>query len=102
MGHERVFPLLAFGTGEITGSTSPKQLEDIPCELVRFKAREDNASSVNIGTGGVRIPDQTDNEYVGWELEAGEETPWIIAKNLMDFSIICDVAGNDLTFMRQY
>ncbi len=102
MTHERVFPLLAFGTGEITGSTTPKQLEDIPAEIVRFKAREDNASSVNIGIGGVRLPDQTDNEYVGWELEAGEETPWIITKTLMSFWIICDVAGNDLIFMRQY
>jgi len=64
--------------GLVTGTYAISQLPDIPCSMVRFKARSSNAGSIFIGsqytTGSVfSMP---------YELDAGDDTGWFETDNL--------------------
>ncbi len=85
--------------GELQGSATALQMPDVDCSLVKFKARNDNAGNVYIGTSGVTKPDGTTDTTTGFELDAGEETGWLPASNLNIFYRICDNAGDDLTYI---
>ena len=87
-------------TGAISGETSATKLPDIKCTMVNFKAQSGNAGSVYIGVAGVTKPtDSTTDATTGLELDAGQETGWLPVGNLNVFYIICDNAGDDLTYM---
>lgn len=86
--------------GELQGSATALQLPDIPCKLVTFRARQDNAGSVYLGgVSGVTKPDGTTDATTGIEVDAGEQTPWIPIPNLNLLYRICDNAGDDLTYL---
>lgn len=87
-------------TGEIGGEITSKQCPDIPCSMVRFKARSDNATNVYLGTStNVSKPNGADDGNTGYELAAGDDTGWIPIDNVNRFWIICDAEGDDLTFL---
>lgn len=88
----------AIATGELAGSLSAVQMPDIACAMVAFKAVGSNAGNVYIGASGVTTPDGATDETTGWELAAGEETPWLPVVNLNVFFRICDNAGDDLVY----
>ena len=67
------FPFAA--AGRIGSSTSAKQLPDIPCEQVFFKAPSTNTGIVYIGGSNVSSTE-------GISLLAGEFSPWIPVQNL--------------------
>ena len=85
--------------GERQGSASAVQLPNIPCRAVAISAISDNAGSVFLGGSGVTIPDGTTDTTSGLELEAGDMTQFIPVDNLNIFYIICDNAGDDITYL---
>ena len=99
MAHERFFPDLGLRTGELAGSITPKNFPNIDVEAVKVKAVISNAGNVYVGRGGVRAVTATDREDVGYELPAGDETPWLFISNLDELFIIGDNAGDDVTYI---
>jgi hypothetical protein len=87
-------------TGELAGSATAVQMPDVRGSLCKFKAVNSNAGNVYIGfTSGVTVIDGTTDTTSGWELDAGQETPWLPVINLNLFWRICDNAGDDLTYI---
>ncbi len=86
-------------SGERAGSTTAVQLPDVPCELVYIKAVSSNASGVFIGFSGVTVVDGTTDTTSGYELEAGEALGPLPMNNLNQLFMICDVAGDDITYL---
>ena len=86
-------------TGEIDGSATAAVLPSIACQLVCFKAVASNAGNVYLGVAGVTVVDGTTDITSGFELDAGDSTPWIPVDNLNRFYLICDNAGDDLTYL---
>ena len=88
-------------TGALSGSATAAQLPDVEVAgVVRLKAQQGNSGNVYIGlTNGVTKPtDQTDDGTTGYELDAGQEIE-LVVDNLNELWIICDNAGDDLTFL---
>lgn len=86
-------------TGAISGETSATKLPNIDVSGVVLKAQAGNAGKVYIGNSGVTKPtDSTTDTTTGFELAAGDETPWIPIHNLSALYLICDNAGDDLTY----
>jgi hypothetical protein len=73
-------------------------MPDVPCRMVKFKARNDNAGNVYIGDSTVTVPTGSTNTTTGQELDAAEDTGWLLIDNLNKFYRICDNAGDDLTY----
>jgi len=86
-------------SGELAGATTATQMPNIGCKLVKFKAVSTNPSMVYIGGSGVTKVDASTDATTGWELDAGEETPWFPVDNLSRFYRICDNAGDDLVYI---
>lgn len=86
-------------TGELAGSTTGAAMPDVPCRMVKFKARLNNAGGVYIGNSTVTLPDGTTDGTTGFELNAGDDSGWILTDNLNRFSRRSDNAGDDLTYM---
>jgi hypothetical protein len=86
-------------SGEIAGSATAKQLPNIACELVSFIAAKSNAGQVYLGGAGGTKPDGTQDATTGYELKPSAQTPWFPVENLNRFYIICDNAGDDLTYL---
>ena len=93
------FTFDAVKCGEVAGSTSASQFPNITCRMVRFKAHADNAGKVYIGGSGVTKVDGTTDTTTGYQLSAGEETPWFPVDNLNRFYRITDNAGDDVTYL---
>ncbi len=87
-----------FKTGEVQGSASAGALPDIPCKMVILKARTNNAGNVYVGVAGVTAPNGTTDATTGFELDAGDSTPWIPISNLNHLYRICDNAGDAITY----
>jgi len=85
-------------SGEIAGSETTAQLPDIPCKLVNLKAVSTNAGSVYLGSSGVTIADGSTDTTTGLELDAGNSI-WLPIDNLNSLYLICDNAGDDLTYL---
>jgi len=95
-----VFPALTtVASGELAGNTGATQMPTVSCKLVKFKAEIDNAGNVYIGGSGVTKADGSTDTTTGFQLAAGEETPWMPVTNLNLFYRICDNAGDDLTYI---
>lgn len=87
-------------SGELVGIALATQGPDIKCQLVKFKARAVNTGKVNIGfTSGVTLGAGATNTTTGWELAAGEETPWIPVENLNKTYRICTSVADHLTYI---
>ncbi len=87
-------------TGEIAGSASAVVMPTLSCQLVKFKAQQDNSGDVFIGiTSGVTLAAGTTDTTTGWQLDSSEETPWLPCKNMNEFWRIADNAGDDLTYV---
>lgn len=86
-------------TGELAGSATAAQMPDVKCQMVRFKAESSNVGGVYIGGAGVTVADGTTDVTTGFALEPGDDTGWIPVDNLNKFYLICDNAGDDLTYM---
>lgn len=86
-------------TGELAGNTNATQMPNVACNLVMFKAEYNNVGRVYIGVSGVTKQDGSTDTTTGYELSAGESTPWIPVDNLNRFFRICDNAGDDLTYL---
>ncbi len=86
-------------SGERQGSATAVQLPDIPCRAVAISAVSDNVGSVFLGGAGVTVPDGTTDTTSGLELEAGDMTQFIPVTNLNVFFIICDNAGDDISYL---
>lgn len=85
--------------GEVAGATDATQCPTVTANMVMFKAVKGNAGNVYIGVSGVTVVDGSTDTTSGWELGAGESTPWIPASNLNLFYYICDNAGDDFVYM---
>ena len=86
-------------TGELQGSATALQMPDIVCRMVMFKAHADNAGNVYIGTSTVTVADGVTATTTGFQLDAGDSTPWLLVPNLNKLYRICDNAGDDLTYI---
>ena len=86
-------------SGEIGGETSATRLPDIPCQMVMFVATNSNTGDVYLGGSGVTIPNNTQDATSGFELKPSAQTPWLPIPNLNLLFIICDNAGDDLTYI---
>lgn len=92
--------LATIKTGEIEGSASAAQLPDISANLAKLKAQAGNSGNVYLGTSSsVTIADGTTDTTTGFELAGGDETPWLPLENLNELYLICDNAGDDLTYV---
>lgn len=89
----------AIAVGEVAGSATAAIFPTVTAKLVMFKAVSSNAGKVYIGIAAVTKVDGTTDITTGWELGAGEATPWIPATNLNLFYRICDNAGDDTVYM---
>jgi hypothetical protein len=87
-------------SGEVAGATSAKQLPDIDVApgIAIIKAQRANAGNVYLGVSTVTIVDGTQDLTSGLELDAGEEVTLAIG-NLNQLYIICDNAGDDLSYL---
>lgn len=87
-------------SGEISGSASAKQLPDIPCKMVKFIGQSDNTGGVYLGgSSSVTVPDGTQDATSGLHIDTSVDSGWIPVDNLNRFWIICDNAGDDLTYL---
>jgi hypothetical protein len=86
-------------SGEKSGSATAVQLPDIPCRAVAIGALSDNAGSVWIGGAGVTVADGTTDTTSGLQLQPGEVMQFVPVANLNVFYIICDNAGDDITYL---
>ncbi len=87
--------------GGIAGSVAHKALPSLKCSWVKLKACSDNAGSVYLGRDGVVKAHDADDTAVGFELDAGDETDWLPLEtnDMSELYIICDNAGDALTYM---
>ena len=89
-------------TGEIAGTTTAVQLPDIPCSKVKLKAVRSNSGNVYVGAEGLtKVTGGANNTTAGYELDAGEETDWLVIDNLNKLYRICDNAGDELVYIIQ-
>lgn len=86
-------------TGEVAGSAAAAVMPTLSCQLVMFKAVSTNGGFVNIGLSGVTLVNGVTDTTSGWELDAGEETPWLPCKNLNDFYYICTGTGDEFIYV---
>jgi len=99
MGYQGIDLFVTVKNGELQGSATALQMPDIDCRMVKFKAQKDNAGYVYIGRTGVTVIDGVTDTTTGYELDAGDDTGWILTDNLNRFYRICDNAGDDLTYV---
>jgi len=92
-------PALTLTVGERAGATSATQFASVSAKWVKIKAEYDNAGRVYIGGSSVTKAAGTTTTTAGWQLVAGDETPWLPISNLNALYLICDNAGDDVTYM---
>jgi hypothetical protein len=85
--------------GERQGSASAVQLPSVVCKSVAIAAVGDNVGNVYLGGASVTVPDGTTDTTTGLELQPGDMTQFIPVANLNQFYIICDNAGDDITYL---
>lgn len=87
-------------SGELAGSTSAAQMPNVPCKAVCIKAIATNAGKVYVGfASGITKKTGSTNTTAGFELIAGECTPWIPVANLNKLWRICDNAGDNCVYI---
>ena len=88
-------------SGEIAGSATAAQLPDIDVApgYVIIKAVDSNVGNVYLGGSGVTKVNASTDTTTGIELDAGEEVKLESIANLNLLFLICDNAGDDLTYL---
>lgn len=88
-------------SGEIAGSATAVALPDIDVApgYVIIKAVDNNAGYVYLGGSGVTIANGTGDATSGLQLDAAEEVRIDSINNLSLLFLICDNAGDDLTYL---
>ena len=92
-------PINLVATGERAGSATAVQLPSVAGSMVLIKAVASNEGNVYLGKSGVTVVDGTTDATSGLELTPGDSTGWIPVDNLNNFYIICNNAGDDITYM---
>lgn len=95
----REHPYSTVACGERQGSATAAQLPSVAASIIRIKACVSNAGNVYLGGSGVTKPDGTTDTSTGLELCPGDDTGWLPVSNLNIFYIICDNAGDDITYI---
>lgn len=85
--------------GQLAGVGSATQLPDVQCALVSFKALGVNTGMVYLGGAGVTVDGTATNTTTGFELDAGDATPWIPVDNLNRLYRICDSTADHLSYI---
>jgi hypothetical protein len=91
-------PLNFSGCGERQGSATAVQLPTISGAMFLITALASNAGNVYLGGAGVTVPNGTTDVTSGLELTPGRIVT-LSASNLNEFYIICDNAGDDITYL---
>lgn len=89
----------AIASGERQGSATAVALPNISGELIWISAIASNAGNVYIGGAGVTVPDGTTDITSGLQLAPGLTIGPIPIKNLSFLYMICDNAGDDITYL---
>ena len=86
--------------GEIAGSATAKQLPDVDVAgTVKLKALAGNSGNVYLGLStAVTKAAGSQDTTSGFELDSGDEIELSVT-NLNELWIICDNAGDDLSYM---
>lgn len=84
--------------GEVSGSATAKVLPTIDGGLVWIQALATNAGNVYVGGAGVTVPNGTTDVTSGMTLAAGDWFGPLTLSNLNLLYIICDNAGDDITY----
>ena len=92
-------PIELVGWGERQGSATAVQLPSVSGSMVQLCALASNAGNVYYGGAGVTVPNGTTDTTSGIELTPGDKTLWIPIDNLNKLYIICNNAGDDITYM---
>ena len=92
-------PINLVGVGERAGSATAVQLPSVAGSMILIKALASNAGNVYLGGAGVTKANGTTDTTTGIELTPGDMTPWLPLSNLDNLYIICDNAGDDITYM---
>ena len=88
-----------WASGEVAGSATAVVLPSVPCVYVWIKAIASNAGYVYLGVAGVTKVDGTTDTTSGLQIAPGEIVGPLHVDNLNRFYIICDNAGDDLTYL---
>lgn len=86
--------------GERAGSATAVQLANVPAVYIWIKASADNAGYVYLGTSAaVTVKAGTTTTTAGIQIAPGEMIGPLHIDNLNRFYIICDNAGDDITYL---
>lgn len=87
-------------TGEVAGSATAVVLPTISCDMIIIRAQSTNAGNVYLGTSSsATVAAGNTDATTGLELDAGQDTGWLPLSNLNQLFIICNNAGDDITYM---
>ncbi len=86
-------------SGERQGSATAVQLPNVSCQMVWISALASNVGDVYIGASGVTVPDGTTDTTSGFELNPGDKIGPIPVSNVNLLYMICDNAGDDITYL---
>ena len=87
------------GHGERAGSATAVVLPTLSCRLVCIKAQSGNAGNVYLGnSSAVTVAGGDTDTTTGIELDAGQEI-WLEISNLNQLYMICNNAGDDITYI---
>ena len=88
-----------FSVGERAGSATAVQLPNVEGSLIWITALVSNAGNVYLGKSGVTVPNGTTDTTSGIELTPGSSIGPLTLGNLNMLYIICDNAGDDITYL---
>jgi len=86
-------------SGERQGSATAAQLPNVPASLVWISALTTNVGDVYVGAAAVTVADGTTDTTSGFELNPGDKLGPLPIGNLNQLYIICDNAGDDITYL---
>lgn len=92
-------PINVVGVGECAGSATAVQLPSVAGSMVWIKAVASNAGNVYIGLSGVTKVNGTTDTTTGLELTPGDMLGPLPIASLSDLYMICDNAGDDITYL---
>jgi len=91
-------PMRGVQTGEVSGSATAKVLPAIVGSMIWIKAVASNVGNVYLGIAGVTVVNGTTDITSGFELVPGEQIGPLVLDNMSRLYIICDNAGDDITY----
>ena len=92
-------PINLVGVGERAGSATAVQLPAVSGSMIYIKAVASNAGNVYLGGAGVTVVNGTTDVTSGIELTPGDMIGPLPLDNLNKLYIICNNAGDDITYM---